>query len=154
MKASGGMRASPSKNTNAKRVKNWAVLRWLVHLVTQDDQVGDVSGFLMRGGSCCGHDVVDDTQQGDLFSFNWGVFNPICFELPVNMFVQFDVSLGVVGDLGAWGVLPGGGLPQSPPMLRNRFLTKSFHLALGVLGATDSVPVDLEDLDKRDGWIL
>ena len=41
-----------------------------------------------------------------------------------------------------------------PPCLRNRFFPKSVHLALGVLGATNSMPVDLDVLDTRDGWIL
>ena len=41
-----------------------------------------------------------------------------------------------------------------PLCLINRLLTKSVHLALGVLGMSDAVPVDLEDLDARDRWIL
>ena len=40
------------------------------------------------------------------------------------------------------------------PCLRNRILTKSVHSVLGLLGVPDAVPVDLEDLNARDGWIL
>ena len=41
-----------------------------------------------------------------------------------------------------------------PPCLRTRLLPTSVHSALGVLGMSDAVPVELEDLDVRDGWIL
>ena len=43
-----------------------------VEVETQDDQLGDVLGFLIGGGRRWNHDEVDDTQQGGLFSFNWG----------------------------------------------------------------------------------
>ena len=46
------------------------------------------------------------------------------------------------------------GLCNHPPCLRNRILSKLVHSAHGVLGMSDAVPVDLEDLDARDGWIL
>ena len=63
----------------------------------------------------------------------------------------------------AWesGGFQGSGIPTrrwvakiAPPCLRNRLLPKSFHLALGLLGVTDLVPIDLEDIDARDGQIL
>ena len=41
-----------------------------------------------------------------------------------------------------------------PPCLRNRFFSKSGHLALGVLGVPHAVAVYLEELNARDGWIL
>ena len=47
---------------------------------TQDDQVGDASGCLIGGRGCCRYDGVDDGHRGGLLSFNWGVFDPICFE--------------------------------------------------------------------------
>ena len=98
---------------------------------------------------------MDDAQQGVLFLFNWGVFDPVCFDFPYGAIVQFDVSLGVKrGGGGGRGVLSGDGSPQSPPCLRNRLLPNSVYSALGLLGVTDSLPVDLEDLDARDGWIL
>ena len=40
------------------------------------------------------------------------------------------------------------------PCLRNRFLPKSVHSVLGVMGVSDTVPVDLEEFDVRYGWIL
>ena len=38
--------------------------------------------------------------------------------------------------------------------LRKRFFFKSFHPALVVLGVSDSVAIDLEELNARDVWIL
>ena len=45
-------------------------------------------------------------------------------------------------------------LQSPPPCLRNRLFPKLVHSALGVLGVLDPVPVDLEEFDARDGWIL
>ena len=62
--------------------------------------------------------------------------------------------------LESWQVLwgrvdhPGGGPLQLPPCLRNRLFPKSVHPALGVLRVPNSVAVDLEELDARDGCIL
>ena len=41
-----------------------------------------------------------------------------------------------------------------PPCLRNQLFPKLVHLAIRLMGVTDPVPVDLEDFDARDGWIL
>ena len=46
------------------------------------------------------------------------------------------------------------GRRNRPPRLRSRLLPKSVHLVLEVLEISDAVPVDLEDLDARDEWIL
>ena len=46
------------------------------------------------------------------------------------------------------------GCLNQPPCMINQLFPKFFHLALGVLSVTDSVPVYLEDLDARAGWIL
>ena len=46
------------------------------------------------------------------------------------------------------------GCCNSPPCSRNRLFPRPDHLALGVLGVTDLVPVDLKKFDERDGWIL
>ena len=46
------------------------------------------------------------------------------------------------------------GRRNRPPCIRNRLLPKPVHSELGVLGVSDAVPVDLEDLDARNGWIL
>ena len=82
MKASGGRRASPTKNTNSKRGRNCTFLQisFLFEIITgpqaevesQYDQVRDVSGCLIKGGGRCGHDGVDDAHLGGLFLFNWG----------------------------------------------------------------------------------
>ena len=40
------------------------------------------------------------------------------------------------------------------PCLRNGLLPKWVHSALGVMGMSNKVPVDLEDLDARYRWIL
>ena len=117
-------------------------------------QVGNVSGFMIGGGGCCSHDGVDDAQPGGIFSFNWGVFNPICFEFPGKALDQSNASLGVRGLLRVRESHQEVGRQNHPPCLRNRLLPKSVHSALRVMGVTDSVPVDLEDLDVRDGWIL
>ena len=46
------------------------------------------------------------------------------------------------------------GLCNCPPCLRNRLLPKSVHSALEVLGVTDTVTVDLQDLGARtnESW--
>ena len=52
------------------------------------------------------------------------------------------------------GHLRGGSLQFPPPCLRNRLFPKLVHLALGVIGVTDSMAVELGEFDERDGWIL
>ena len=46
------------------------------------------------------------------------------------------------------------GCCNHPLFLRNQLFPKSVHLALGVLGVTDPMVVDLDQFDVRDGWIL
>ena len=46
------------------------------------------------------------------------------------------------------------GRRNRPPCLRIRLLLRLFHSALGLMGMSDAVLVDLEDLNGRDGWIL
>ena len=46
------------------------------------------------------------------------------------------------------------GCCNCPPCLRNRFFPKPVHPALGVIGVMDTVAVDLEQFNARDGWIL
>ena len=41
-----------------------------------------------------------------------------------------------------------------PPCLRNRLFPKLVHSALGVLGVSDPVPVDLDEFETREGWML
>ena len=46
------------------------------------------------------------------------------------------------------------GCCNRPQCLRNRLFPKWVHMALGVLGVTDLVALDLEESDARDIWIL
>ena len=46
------------------------------------------------------------------------------------------------------------GRHNHPPCLRNQLPPKSVHLALGVLGVSDVVPVYLKGLDAGEGLIL
>ena len=64
--------------------------------------------------------------------------------------VQSVVGLGVGGIPGVWEASQEVGCRNRPPYLRNRLLPKLVHSVLGVLGVTDTVPVDLQDLDARD----
>ena len=97
---------------------------------------------------------MDDAQQGVLFLFNWGVFDPICFDFTGELLVKSDVRLGIRWISGVGESIQEVDLRNLSPCLRNRLLPKSAHSALGVLDVTDSVLVDSEDLDTRDVWIL
>ena len=92
-----------------------------------------------------------DTQRDGIFLFNWEVLDPICFEFPDKALVQSDVSLRVRGILGVGDSCQEVGFCNRPPCLRNQLLPKSAQSEIGVLGVTDLVPVDLEDIDARDG---
>ena len=64
------------------------------------------------------------------------------------------MCLGVSRFSGVGQTIQEVGRCNLPRCLRNRFFPKSVSLALGVLGVPNSVAVDLEKLDARDGWIL
>ena len=64
---------------------------------TQDNQVGDMLDFFIRGVSRCGHDRVDNTKRNGLFFYKRGVFVSICFDFLGKALVQYDASLGVEG---------------------------------------------------------
>ena len=70
------------------------------------------------------------------------------------LYVQYNVGLGVGGIPGVSEAILEVGCCNLPVCLRKRLLPKLVHLALGVLGVSNAVPVDLEDLHARDGWIL
>ena len=89
-----------------------------------------------------------------LFLFDRRVLDPVGFKLPGESHVQSDVGLGVGGLPVIWEDIQEVGCRNRPPYLRNRLLPKSVHSALAVLGMSDVVPIDLEDLNARDGWIL
>ena len=95
-----------------------------------------------------------DVEGGELFPFEWRVLDPIGFELSGELHVQYDIGLVFRGTLEVWEVSQELGRCNRPPCLRNRLLSKSVHSALGVLGLSVSVPLDLEDLDSRYRWIL
>ena len=97
---------------------------------------------------------MDNAQRGRLFFFKWGVFDPIYFELPGKALVQSNVRLEIRGISRVGESNQEVSHCNHPPCLRKQLLPKSVHSALGVLGMTDLLTVDLEDLDGRDGWIL
>ena len=86
--------------------------------------------------------------------FDQRVLDPIDFKLLGDLHVQSNVGLGVGGLPGVWEASHEVGCCNCPPCLRNRLLPKSVHSSFGVLGVSDAVLVDLEDLDARDRWIL
>ena len=67
---------------------------------------------------------MDNAYQDGLFLFNWGVFDPICFELPGEALVQPNVSLGIRGLLGVGESSQEVGHCNRPPCLRNRLLLR------------------------------
>ena len=94
---------------------------------------------------------MNDAKGGSFFLSDRRILNPVGFKLPGEPHVQSVVGLGVGGLPGVWEASQEMGRRNRPPCLRNRLLPKSVHSALGVLGVSDPVPVDLEDLDTRDG---
>ena len=90
-------------------------------------------------------------RGGRFFSFDRRVLDPVCFKQPGEPHVQSVVGLGVYGLPGDWEASEEVGRCNHPPCLRNQLLPKSVHLALGVIGVSDTVPVDLKDLNARDG---
>ena len=131
------------------------VLAWTQEEVeSQDNQVGGVSVLLV--GGCVGdrHNGVDDDEGDGFFSSDRRILDPVGLNIPGDSHVQSAVGLGVVGLPGVWEASWEVGCRNSPPCLRNRLLPKSVHLALVVLGVSDAVPIDLKDLNSRDGWIL
>ena len=41
-----------------------------------------------------------------------------------------------------------------PPCIRNQLFPKSVHSVLVLLGVSDPVPVDLDEFETREGWML
>ena len=94
---------------------------------------------------------MEDVEGGGFFPSERRFLYPVVFKMLGEPHVQSVVGLGVGGLPGVWEASQEVGRRNLPPCLRNRLLPKSFHSALGVLGMSDPVPVDLEDLDARDG---
>ena len=114
------------------------------------DQVVDVVGSGVGGGSCRGNDGVHDSQGGGLFLSDRGVFKTIGLELLREALVKPGVCLGVGRFSGVGQIIQEVGRRNRPPCLRNRFFPKLVNPALGVLGVPNSVALDLEKLGARD----
>ena len=82
--------------------------------------------------------------------FDWSVHDLVGFDLSGKFYSQSDIGLGVGGVSEVWEAIQEVGRYNRPPCLIKIFLPKLFHSALGVLGVSDVVPIDLEDLDARD----
>ena len=67
--------------------------------------------------------------------------------------VQDCVSLGIGRISGVRKTIQKVGRCNAPPCLRNRLFPNSAQALLGVVGMLDSVFIDLQDLDSREGGI-
>ena len=94
---------------------------------------------------------MDNAKGGGFFPCDRRVLDPIGFKLPGEPHVQSVVGLGVYGLPRAWEASQEVGRRNRPPFLRNRLLPKSVHSSLIVMVVSDTVPVDLKDLDARYG---
>ena len=106
------------------------------------------------GGGSCGHDGLDDAQGGVFSLFDWRIFHTIGFELVGEAPAKDGVSLGLRGVSGVGEAIQEVGRCNSPPCLRNQLFPKSTHSALGVLGISEPVLIELEKFYARGGWIL
>ena len=66
-----------------------------VEVDANNDQVGNVVGSGVGGGSCLSNDGVHDSQGDGLVSSDRGIFEPICLELLCEALVEPGVCLGV-----------------------------------------------------------
>ena len=57
------------------------------------DQVGDVMGIGVGDVGSGGHNGLNDPQGGRFSSLDWGILDPVCFELPGEALVNTGVSL-------------------------------------------------------------
>ena len=94
---------------------------------------------------------MDNAEGGGFFPSDWRVLIPVDFNLMRELHLQSVVGWGFCWLPGVWEASQEMGRRNHPSFLRNRLLPKLVHQALGVLGVSDSVPVDLENLDARDG---
>ena len=93
---------------------------------------------------------MDDAEWDGLFLFDQRALQVVRFELPGEAPVQSGVGLGV-GRL-PWVVeaIQEVGPRNCPPCLGKRLFPKSIHLALGVLGLSDSVSMYIQDFNSRE----
>ena len=115
------------------------------------NQVGNMVGSGVRGGSCLCDDGLDNPEGGCLFLSYRGIFGAVGIELPCEALVEPGVCLGVSQFSGVGQTIQEVGRCNCSLCLRNRFFFKSVHPALGVLGVPDSVAIDLEEVNVRDG---
>ena len=64
---------------------------------SQCDQLRNLTGFGVGDDDRCGHDGMDNTKGGILFSFDQRVLYAVCFKLTNYMSVQSCVGLGIWG---------------------------------------------------------
>ena len=117
-------------------------------------QVGDVVGSGVRGSGYRDNDGVNDSQRGGLLSSYGGILEPVDIELLCGALVNPGMRLRVRWFSGVGQTIHEVGPCNQPPCPRNRFFPKSAHPELGVLGVLNTVAVDLEDCNARDGYIV
>ena len=94
------------------------------------DQVVNVVGSGVGGGSFHGDDGVHDSQGGGIFSSDGGFLDPVGLELPCEALVEPGVCLGVGRFSGVGQTIQEVGHCNHPPCLRNRLFPESVHPAL------------------------
>ena len=100
-------------------------------------------GVVGGGGGRCSHDVVYNSEGGGLFSFDWRVLGALGFNMTGEDSVQSGVGLGVWRLSRVGEAIQEVGRQNHPPRLRNRLLTKSVQLLLGIVVIPDPVSVYL-----------
>ena len=83
-----------------------------------------------------------------------GIFEAVGPELLCEAIVEPGVCLGVSWFSGVGQTIQEMVHCNCPPCLGNQLFPKLVHPELGVLGVQNSMAVDLEELDTRDGYIL
>ena len=83
------------------------------------DQVGDVAGSGVGGGSCLGDDGLDDPEGGCLFSSDWGIFEAVGLEFPCEVLFKPSVWLGVSRSSGVGQTIQEVGPFNRTSCLRN-----------------------------------
>ena len=84
------------------------------------DQVGDMVGSGVRGGSCCGNDGVHDYQGCGFFSSGGGILKPVGLELLCEALVEPGVCLRVGWFSGVRQTIQEVGRCNRPTCLRNQ----------------------------------
>ena len=78
------------------------------------------------------------------------ILDPVGFKFLGEPHDQSAIGLGVCWLPGVLEASQEVSIRNRSPCLRNRLLPKSFHSALGVMGLSDTVPVDLKYHGARD----